>query len=415
VAGDNTKHRILLLLPTRTYRAKDFLEAARRLGVEVTVASEESSAMEKLQPGGLLTLDFHNPASAAQRASAFHRRIPFHAVVPVDEVTAVVAAAVARAVGLVYNPPEAAAAAGLKHKMREMLAGAGVAAPGFELVSVDDLPAEPAKRVRYPCVLKPVFLSGSRGVIRANDEEEFVTAFHRLKTILEDPDVARRGGSMSRTFLVEDYISGKEVALEGVLRRGELRVLALFDKPDPLEGPFFEETLYVTPSRLSDPLQSKIASCAARATKALGLREGPVHAELRVNDTGVYVIEVAGRSIGGLCSRALRFGLGISLEELLIRHALELDVEGLTRERLAAGVMMIPIPKAGMLREIRGVESAKAVKAIDDVAITAHLGKTLVPLPEGSTYLGFIFARAETADVVESALREAHSRIEFVI
>lgn len=371
--------------------------------------------MEKLQPDGLLSLDFRNPASAAQRASVFHRQVPFHAVMPVDEDTAVVAAAVAQALGLAYNPPEAAAAAGLKHKMRGMLAGAGVGVPGFELVSLDGPPAEPAKRVTYPCVLKPVFLSGSRGVIRADDEEEFVSAFHRLKAILEDPDVARRGGSLARIVLVEDYVAGKEVALEGLLSRGELRVLALFDKPDPLEGPFFEETLYVTPSQLSDPLQSEIASCAARALKALGLREGPVHAELRVNDSGVYVIEVAGRSIGGLCSRTLRFGLGISLEELLIRHALDMDVERLTRERLAAGVMMIPIPKAGILEEVRGVENAKAVAAIEDIAITAHPGKTLVPLPEGSSYLGFIFARAETPDVVESALREAHRRLELII
>jgi biotin carboxylase len=371
--------------------------------------------MEKLQPGGLLTLDFSDPVSAALKASLFHRRVPFHAVVPVDEKTAVLAAAIARAVGLAYNPPEAVEAAGLKHKMREVLAGAGVAVPGFKVASLDDRPGELAKRVTYPCVLKPVFLSGSRGVIRANGEEGFISAFHRLKAILQDPDVVRRGGSLGRIVLVEDYISGTEVALEGLLSQGELRVLALFDKPDPLEGPFFEETLYVTPSRLSQTLQSEIASCAAEAAKALGLREGPVHAELRANDTGIYPIEVAGRSIGGLCSRTLRFGLGAPLEELLIRHALGMDLEGLTRERLAAGVIMIPIPKAGTLEEVRGLESAKAVGSVEDVVITARPGGRLVPLPEGSSYLGFIFARAETPDGVESALREAHRRLEFII
>jgi biotin carboxylase len=266
----------------------------------------------------------------------------------------------------------------------------------------------------YPCVVKPLMLSASRGVIRADDEGQFVGAVRRLEVILRTPDAAALG-DIARQVLVEAFIPGREVALEGLLVRGELHVLALFDKPDPLDGPFFEETIYVTPSRLPTSVQSEIASCTARAARALGLQDGPVHAELRVNRQGASVIEVAARSIGGLCSRTLRFGTGLSLEELILRHALGMGITSLTRERRAAGVMMIPIPKAGVLKEVRGQVEARSVPGIEEIAITAHPGEDLVPLPEGARYPGFIFARAESPERVEAALREAHRRLTFVV
>jgi biotin carboxylase len=391
------------------------MAAAGRLGVEVTVVSEQASTMESLQPSSLFTVDFLKPEEAAERALRFFEEHPFQAVVPVDEETAVVAAAISKAVGLPHNAPQAAVATRLKHVMRDALAAAQVLAPDYRLFSTADDPGELAGRVRYPCVLKPVFLSASRGVMRADDEPQFRSSFERLRTLLRDPEVIRRGGPLAETVLVEDYVPGSEVALEGLLTDGELQVLAMFDKPDPLEGPFFEETIYVTPSRLPVELQRRITETTARAARALGLRHGPVHAELRVNARGVWVIEIAGRSIGGLCARTLRFGLGLSLEELVIRHALGFDVRGISREDRAAGVMMIPIPRPGVLEEVRGVPSAEAVPGIEEIAITAHRGKLLVPLPEGSSYLGFIFAKGTEPGEVEQALREAFSRLEFAL
>jgi biotin carboxylase len=238
-----------------------------------------------------------------------------------------------------------------------------------------------------------------------------VAAFRRVAALLEKLGVA------PREILVEEFVPGREVALEGLLTNGELLVLALFDKPDPLEGPFFEETIYVTPSRLPTDTQAEITSCAARAASALGLREGPMHGELRVNERGPWVIEIAARSIGGRCSRALRFGADISLEELILRHALRMDlpVLDLQRERRAAGVMMLPIPRAGILREVRGEQEALTVPGIEELNVTARPGEELVPLPEGTRYLGFLIARGETPDAVEAALRNAHRRLEFVI
>jgi biotin carboxylase len=407
--------RLLLLLPTKTYRTKDFIEAAQRLNVEVVVASEEASTLESKNPSGLLTLNFLHPDEAARTAAEFAKHSPIDAVVGVDDETTVVAATIAAALGLPHNPVESAYATRDKHRMHELLDRAGVPAPGFALFSLDDDPALAAAQVEYPCVLKPTFLAASRGVIRANTEPEFVAAFRRIKAILSDPDVVIKGGPRARQLLVESYVPGVEVALEGLLLEGELRVLALFDKPDPLEGPYFEETIYVTPSRLPAPTQADVADCAARAAHALGLREGPIHAELRVNDQGPWVIEIAARSIGGLCSRTLRFGTGLSLEELILRRALGLELESLHRERRAAGVMMIPIPRAGILEEVRGLEEARAVAHIEDIAISAHLGQQLVPLPEGSRYLGFIFSRAETPEQAEAALRQAHRRLDFII
>jgi biotin carboxylase len=266
----------------------------------------------------------------------------------------------------------------------------------------------------FPCVVKPLMLSASRGVIRADDEAQFVGAVRRLDRILQTSEVSVTGEA-ARQILIERFVPGREVALEGLLVKGELHVLALFDKPDPLDGPFFEETIYVTPSRLPATVQAEIASCTSRAAQALGLQDGPVHAELRVNRHGPWVIEVAARSIGGLCSRTLRFGTGLSLEELILRHALGMEVPTLERERRAAGVMMLPVPRAGVLKEVRGQAEALAVPGIDEVAITAHPGQDLVPLPEGASYPGFIFARAESPERVEAALREAHRRLEFVV
>jgi len=408
--------RVLLLLPTRSYRTPDFLEAAGRLGVEVTVASEEASAVEALNPEGLLTLDFRDPAESARRVAAFAEKHPIGAVVGVDEETAVLAAVLSTELGLPSNPVHAVFAASHKPTMRGFLAEAAVASPACRVFDRQQVSAEAAsKQVRFPCVLKPTFLAASRGVIRANGREEFVAAWRRIEGILEEPEVAAKGGEAAGEILVEDFVEGREVALEGLLREGELRVLALFDKPDPLEGPFFEETIYVTPSRLPAEIQERVAQVAAHGAMALGLRDGPIHAELRVNDSGAWLIEIAARSIGGLCSRTLRFGTGMSLEEVILRHALRMEMPEPEREKRAAGVMMIPIPGAGTLEEVRGLEEARAVAGIEDVTISMHSGQRVVPLPEGSRYLGFLFSRAGSPERAEEALREAHSRLEFVI
>src|SRR5215471_9838360 len=407
--------RVLLLLPTTTYRTGDFLAAAQRLGVDVTVASEKPSTLESLNPAGLLELDFRNPKEASRRALEFARRTSIDAVVGVDDDTVMAAAAIAEALELPHNPAAATLAARHKPTMRSRLAEAGVRQPGFALYRTTDDPARVAREVSYPCVLKPTFLAASRGVIRADDHAEFVAAWERVARLLRDPEVVSRGGEWAKEILVEEFVGGFEVALEGLLRHGALSTLALFDKPDPLDGPFFEETIYVTPSRLPDSTQRAIENAAARAARALGLQHGPVHAELRVGSLGPSLIEIAARSIGGLCSRTLRFGAGLSLEEILLKDALGQSVVGEKLERRAAGVLMLPIPQAGVLEQVVGLEEARAVPGIEEVTISAHPGQRLVPLPEGSRYLGFVFSRAETPAEAEAALRQAQRQLEFRI
>ncbi len=412
--------RLLLLLPTVTYRTVAFVEAARRLGVDVTVASERPSTFERANPTGLVTLDFADPAHAAVQARTFAYAHPVHGIVAVDDDTAVVAAAIAQELGLRGNPSAAAAAARDKHQQRQLLAAAGVAVPRFELRAIAADPDGLAHGASYPCVLKPLRLSASRGVVRADDPPGFVAAFRRIKAILEQPDLAECG-DWARHVLVEEFVPGREVAVEGLVTRGSLRVLAMFDKPDPLDGPFFEETIYVTPSRLARTAQQDVAACAQAAVRALGLREGPIHAEIRHNDRAAWLIELAARPIGGRCSGALRFGnggsglgAGVSLEELIIRHALGMELPTVEREHQASGVMMIPVPGAGVLREVRGVDAAQAVPLVEEVVITMHHGQMFVPWPEGSRYPGFIFARGDTSEAVEAALRAAHARLEFL-
>ncbi len=404
------RKRVLLLLSPATYRAGAFLEAARKLDLEVVQGvdmAEELAAHWHIP----LALRFAEPDSAVAAVLAYAEAHPLDAVLSVDDSATILAARIGEALGLPHNSPEAAVAARDKYEMRRMLAAGDVPVPRFERFALTADPAQVARQVGYPCVLKPLRLSGSRGVMRADDTEGFIAAWRRLARML----LAEGNRPEHTHVLVEAFIPGFEVALEGILTDGALRVLALFDKPDPLDGPFFEETIYVTPSRLPIPVQAAIAARTQQAAASLGLRTGPVHAELRVNEQGAWLVEMAGRSIGGLCSDVLQFGAGMCLEELILRHAVGLDIDSYSRDEHAAGVMMIPIPRGGMLASVAGVEEARAVSGIADVRVTAKLNQPLVSLPEGASYLGFIFARGPDPARVEAALREAHGHLRFGI
>ncbi|MDP8922469.1 MAG: ATP-grasp domain-containing protein [Chloroflexota bacterium] len=401
--------RVLLLMAARSYRARAFLSAARQLGVEVVVGSDYRVPFKSRTRATQLGLDFARPRRAARVVAELAEEAPFNGLVNVDDDSTVVAATTANELGLAYNSVDAARNTRDKYRARLALRRAGLPTPWFRRVTIDDDPAVLARRMKYPCVLKPVAQAASRGVIRANDREEFVHAFERIARMLRDD---RKG---QRQLIVESFLPGPEVALEGLLDKGSLRILTIWDKPDPLDGPFFEETIYVTPSRLPQDVQDAVADTTARAAAALGLRHGPIHAELRIGPGGPWVLEVAARSIGGLCSSVLRFGTGMSLEEIILRHAVGQDVPTFEREGMAAGAMMLPIPRPGLLREVRGRDEALAVPGIEDIEITIPLGQPVVPLPEGDRYLGFVFAWAETPAEVEAALHEAHRRLGFVI
>jgi biotin carboxylase len=383
---------VLLLVPTSTYRAPDFVAAARALGVDLVVGSDHPPALGDADHTLAVPLD--DPDAAVEVIAAADDRRGVDAVVAVDDRGVVVAAEAGARLGFPHSPPDAVAATRDKTEMRRRLAAAEVPQPRF---------GTDAGTVGFPCVVKPTGLSGSQGVIRCDTPAELDAARERIARFWSGP------------VLVEEYVPGVEVALEGLLRGGELEVLAVFDKPDPLEGPYFEETIYVTPSRLPAGTIAAAVNTTARAAAAIGLTEGPVHAEVRVDGDRIRVIEVAARSIGGLCARTLRFGAGISLEEVILRHALAMPLDGLAREREAAGVMMLPIPRAGVLEAVRGRDDALAVDGIVGLEITVPPGRTVVPLPDGDRYLGFVFARAASPAAVEAALRAAADRLDIVV
>jgi biotin carboxylase len=388
-----------LLLPTATYRAADFIEAAHRLGVDVVVGSEHRQALARSMGDRAVVVPLANVDAAVNAIVGLNDRNPLDAVLAVDDPGLVIAARASMVLGFRQNLPEAVAATRDKTIMRERFASASLRQPDFRIVTSDADVVPAARDIGYPCVLKPVSRSASQGVIRVNNDEEAAAGAARIRAILE--------GS-HENLLVERFVPGFEVALEGLLSQGNLHVLAVFDKPDPLDGPFFEETIYVTPSRLSPAVLAEIGDAAGRAANALGLTEGPVHVELRIGDNGVVTtLELAARSIGGLCARSLRFGAGVSLEELIIRHALGLDVEGLQRESQASGVMMLPIRVAGELDHVSGLEEARAIDGVVGVDITIAAGRAVVPLPEGDRYLGFIFARGASPEDVQATLRRA--------
>jgi len=416
--------RVLLLATTTGYQTRAFGDAAERLGIDLVFATDRCNVLDDPWRDHAIPVRYYDESgSAAAILSATESR-RIDGVLAVGDRPTVLAALVTHGLFLPGHPPAAAEAARNKQLSRERLDEAGLPAPWFVKTTIDADPHELAASVAYPCVIKPIALSGSRGVMRANDRAELVASVYRLRALMQSVDIRAERNPAHNSVLVEGFIAGHEYAVEGVLNHGRLHVLAIFDKPDPLDGPFFEETLYVT---LDDrdgedgaaPVAA-ISSAVAAAAKALGLYHGPIHAECRVNERGVFVLEVAARPIGGLCARALRFvrrgqrgGEPLPLEELLLRHALGETSRTWTREPQSSGVMMMPIPRRGVFRGVAGVDVARSVPGVTDVRITAKIDQVLVPLPDGASCLGFIFARGETRAVVERALRDAYRTLSF--
>ena len=415
--------RVLLFATTTGYQTRSFGDAAARLGVDLVFATDRCDMLEDPWQDAAIPVRFHEEERSVATILERARTDKVDAVLVVGDRPTTIAAMVGEALGLSGHQPMATAVARNKLLTRERLRDSDLHVPWFFPTDAAADPHGLAPGLAYPCVIKPLSLSGSRGVMRADDEAAFVEAFVRLRALLASPDVRAERDDAHDGILIEGFIEGWEFALEGLLHHGSLYELALFDKPDPLDGPFFEETIYVTPSLAPDPMQRDIVDAIARAAAAIGLTHGPIHAECRVNDRGVYVLEVAARPIGGLCAGALRFekretrarAEPISLEELLLRHALGESPDDWRREAAASAVMMIPIPQPGIYRGVDGVEAARAVRGVDDVRITAKPDQKLVPLPEGASYLGFIFARGETPADAEQAVRDAHARLRFVI
>ena len=398
------------MAPYSSYRIAPYLDAARQLGIELLIISEgRHSLVSEIAEG--IHVDFSKPDAAIETILAAIENRPVRGVLGCDDATVELAAWLADRLGLTSNPPASSRLSRRKDLARQRLVEAGLPVPAFSVIDIDSTVAAQLEAVSFPCVVKPLSLSGSRGVIRADNPGQLQAACQRIQAILENetslPDEERQ------LLLVEQFIPGPEVAVEGLLCDGKLEVLALFDKPDPLEGPFFEETIYTTPSRLPLEAQQKIRQRVADICEAYGLVDGPVHAELRWHEGEAWVMELASRTIGGQCARLLQFSTGLALEELVLANAVG---EAITPRRMeeGAGVMMIPIRQSGILRRVEGLLAANKVPGIRDIEISIREGYELVPLPEGASYLGFIFATADSAAAAEAALREAHASLRFI-
>jgi biotin carboxylase len=411
---------LLLFTSKLGYQTRSFEDAAQKMGVKLIYVTDRCERLDDPWEDGAIAAHFQNPEAAAHTAMEASRGQEVNGIIALGDKAVVAAAYAARGLGIPFHHPLAAEACRNKRRTREIFRDASLRGPWFQVFPVEPVPEPAIARITYPCVLKPLSLSASQGVMRANSREEFLQAAARLCRLLKSPEIrAHADGDIGR-MLVEGYIQGKEVAVEGLLTEGTLKVLAIFDKPDPLEGPYFEETIYITPSRLPESVQAEVERCMVAAAHALGLSHGPIHAEFRINEEGVWPIEVAPRSIGGLCARALRFRMEhgsevIGLEELLLRHALELSGSDAKREESVSGVMMIPVPKSGILERIEGEDEARATQGIAELIITARLHDFIAAWPEGSSYLGFIFARGEEPEAVEAAIRAAHQELKIFV
>ena len=409
--------RILILSTTTGYQLRSFGEAAARAGIDLIFATDRCHRLDDPWRDAAIPVRFHEEDASLAAIVAASRERPIDGVLPVGDRTVALAARAARALGLPGNPPDAARASANKKLARERFAAAGLEVPWF--VQVPPGSARDA-RIDFPCVVKPVGLSGSRGVMRADSRAELDAAIERVQSLLARKDVRAARTGLEDSVIIEGFIEGREFAIEGVLTRGSLRAFAMFDKPDPLDGPYFEETIYVTPSRLDVPAQAAVLEHVQRAASALGLTDGPLHAECRIGPGGVFMLEAAARPIGGLCARVLQFQqagrqMTVPLEEVLLRHAAGADIAMYERESQAAAVMMIPIPKRGIFKRVDGIERAAEVPAIEHIRITAKKDQLLERLPEAGSYLGFIFARGPYPDDLVHALKQAHALLRFRI
>src|SRR5580700_6217698 len=412
--------RLLIFTAKLGYQTRSFDEAARELRADLVFVTDRCHKLDDPWGDRAIPVHFESPDAAAFAVLEVVREQNVDGILALGDRPAVAASYVARGLGIPYNHPAAVEACRSKLRMREVFREAGLRVPWFRSISLTPTPEPSLLGIVYPCVAKPLSLSASQGVVRANSREEFMAAATRIRRLLESPEIRATREPNLDQILVEGYIPGREVAVEGLLTDGQLRVLAIFDKPDPLEGPYFEETIYVTPSRLSPSSLRDVERCALDAVRALGLTQGPVHAEFRINEQGVWPLEVAPRPIGGLCARALRFQAAegaesIGLEELLLRHALGLTGGGWARQPVASGVMMIPVPRSGVLAAVEREQEARGVAGISELQITARVHDYLEAWPEGSSYLGFLFALAATPEEVEKSLRDAHSKLRFTI
>ena len=407
--GRKKSPRVLLVALHQSYRVPAYQMAAAALGARLVIASQgHHSVIPEIADG--LHIEFDNVPEAVERIVASAAREPFDAIVASDDLTLEVATRAAAALGLPHNPLSAVCAARRKDLARDALRAAGLPVPRFRCLNLTQDLTPQISGLDYPCVIKPLAMAASRGVIRVDSSDELRRMLPRVAAIVAEAVVSDERDRV----LVESFLPGTEIAIEGLLRGGRLHVLAVFDKPEPLDGPFFEESYYITPSRLPPAILDRAIERLTQACAAYGLREGPVHGEMRLHEGEAWILEVAARTIGGDCARLLSFGAGRSLEELVLRQALgwPLDLDPCGG---AAGVLMIPTPGAGTLRRVEGVLAAQQLPGIDELLISVREGYELVPLPEGGSYLGFVFAHADTPAEVESALRDAHDCLNVVI
>ena len=406
---------VILIIPSASYRTGPFMNAIKKLDLKVLVISDKSQVFSGKYPDNLIIINFNHWKDKSVEISKWAKNNGLKAVIGVDEESIVLAANLSNFLNVDHNSIESVLLTKNKYLMRTELKKTGLCSPWFKIFSIYESSNKIINEISFPCVIKPTFLSGSRGVMRVNTKKELSEGIKTLNELLSLDELRKRAGKQSDYIMIEEYIPGKEVAIEGIVSEGKLTMLAIFDKPELLEGPTFEETIIVTPSVLTKKIQYSLLETLQIVVKALGIVKGPVHAEARINRNGNYILECASRSIGGLCSKVLEFQGGISLEELILRSYLGRNIEKSKLIGNARGVMMMPTEKKGILKEIGGVKDALVVNGVTDLQITVKPGEKLQPLPKGDRYLGFIFAEGNNQEFVINALKNAWSKIEIVL
>lgn len=399
---------LLLIAPAKSYRISPYLKAALALNLKTLIVSNSRySLVSEIAQG--VTVDFNNQKQAEGIIFESIRGLDIKCVLATDDSCVSLSNQIAKKLNLAHNQSSATLLTQRKDLARKAAQIFGCNTPNYQVLELQHF-KQYSSLVNYPVVVKPLSLSASKGVIRANNEHQFAAACKTIEVILDRSNVF---GYERNHILVEGYLDGPEFAIDGILINGSFHLLAIFDKPEPLIGPYFEETYYLTPSQLAHVEQLALIEEVSRCCEAYGLTQGPIHAEARITENGIFLIELAARTIGGQCGQLIEFSLQQKLEEIVIQGLCG-EKPNLPKSRLCAGVLMIPVKKSGILKRVEGLTAAMQINFVVDIEIHIQVGYALIPLPEGSSYLGFIFAQAPTFEETFDALKKAHQMLNFV-
>ncbi len=382
--------KLLLVIPENSYKSNDFVVAAEKLGIDFLIITDSEQVSSKFSDTVII-----NKFDAELNKNNLKKLKDVTHVLPVDHSALKFSGYLVDLLEVKGNKLESINLSMNKYESRKIFNSLLDIKVNNEIIkNIDDVNTFINKN--GTSVLKPIYGTASKSVLKINNVEKNKEQIEKLMQDCFDQDL-----------VIEEYIDGKEYALEGTIINSELKKIVIFDKPVEYKHPYFEESIYITPSELSSEAEKRVVSIVDKACKKIGLEDGPVHVEFKINENQIFIIEINPRMIGGLCSRCLSFGLfKVSLEEIILHAFMNNELKNIELLNNYVGVLMIPTPKSGKFISINK-EELENIPNISNVEITVPEGSDLLEPPYGDKYLGFAFSQGIDKKTVNESLLTA--------